>query len=72
MMEPKRTDSLGFAQVLRSEWTAFCQVRGWVIAMVVAALVTVLLGLATTGFMNCEGPNGRACPLSRLDQAVKQ
>ncbi|GHO97305.1 hypothetical protein KSF_073530 [Reticulibacter mediterranei] len=62
MMKPKRTDSVGFAQVLRSEWTTFCQARGSLIAMVVAALVTVLLGLAATGLMHCEGPNGSACP----------
>ncbi len=35
-----------FAHVLRAEWTKFRTVRGWVIGMVVAALVTVLLGLA--------------------------
>ncbi len=35
----------GFAQLLRAEWTKFRSVRGWVIGMLVAALVTVLLGL---------------------------
>jgi ABC-type transport system involved in multi-copper enzyme maturation permease subunit len=32
----------GFAQLLRSEWTKFRTVRGWVIAMCAAALVTAL------------------------------
>jgi len=31
--------------VLRAEWTKFRTVRGWVIAMVTAALVTVLIGM---------------------------
>jgi hypothetical protein len=30
----------GFAQLLRGEWTKFRSVRGWVIGMVVAALLT--------------------------------
>jgi hypothetical protein len=50
----------GFAQLLRAEWTKFRTVRGWVIGMVVAALVIVLLGLllATLFKSSCEGPNG--------------
>ena len=39
----------GFAQLLRAEWTKFRTVRGWVIGMVVAALVTVVLGLLIAG-----------------------
>jgi ABC-type transport system involved in multi-copper enzyme maturation permease subunit len=35
----------GFAHLLRAEWTKFRTVRGWVIATIVAMLVTVLLGL---------------------------
>jgi ABC-2 type transport system permease protein len=34
-----------FAQLLRAEWTKFRTVRGWVIGMIEAALVTVGLGL---------------------------
>jgi ABC-type transport system involved in multi-copper enzyme maturation permease subunit len=55
----------GFAQVLRAEWTKFRTVRGWVIGMAVAALVTVLFGvLAALGTQaSCRGPGGRlACP----------
>jgi hypothetical protein len=55
----------GFAQLLRAEWTKFRTVRGWVIAMVVAALVTVLLGLVFAAGVRTScggGPNGNACP----------
>jgi ABC-type transport system involved in multi-copper enzyme maturation permease subunit len=47
----------GFAQLLRAEWTKFRTVRGWVIGMVVAALVTVGLGLfAASGSVCSVGP----------------
>jgi ABC-type transport system involved in multi-copper enzyme maturation permease subunit len=55
----------GFAQLLRAEWTKFRTVRGWVIAMVAAALVTVLLGLVFAAGVRTScggGPNGNACP----------
>ena len=50
----------GFTQVLRAEWTKFRTVRGWVIGMVVAALVTVLLGLFAAGatFSSCQSGGG--------------
>jgi ABC-type transport system involved in multi-copper enzyme maturation permease subunit len=59
----------GFAQLLRAEWTKFRTVRGWVIGVVVAALVTVVLGLliAGGGSNTCQnspsGPvlSGKAC-----------
>ena len=34
-----------FVQLLRAEWTKFRTVRGWVIGMIIAALVTVGIGL---------------------------
>ena len=37
----------GFAHLLHAEWTKFRTVRGWVIAVIVAALVTLLLGVYT-------------------------
>jgi len=37
----------GFARLLHAEWTKFRTVRGWVIAVIVAALVTMLLGVWT-------------------------
>ncbi len=54
----------GFAHVLRAEWTKFRTVRGWVIGMIVAALVTVLFGLLSalaTHSSGCIGPGGRGC-----------
>ena len=39
----------GFAQLLRAEWTKFRTVRGWVIGMIVAVLVTAGLGLFAAG-----------------------
>ena len=53
----------GFPQLVRAEWTKFRTVRGWVVAMVVAALVTVLLGMvASSGSKrSCSGPDGGAC-----------
>jgi ABC-type transport system involved in multi-copper enzyme maturation permease subunit len=65
----QQTGRDGFAQVLRSEWTKFRTVRGWVIGMVVAILVTAGLGLFAAGASSssCQhvggGPqrSGRAC-----------
>jgi ABC-type transport system involved in multi-copper enzyme maturation permease subunit len=59
----------GFPQLLRAEWTKFRTVRGWIIGMIVAALVTLGLGLFTVGASSssCQhvggGPvrTGRAC-----------
>jgi ABC-type transport system involved in multi-copper enzyme maturation permease subunit len=52
----------GFAQLLSAEWTKFRTVRGWVIGMVVAALVMVGLGLLTAAGSHCVGPGGQGCP----------
>ena len=51
----------GFAQLLRAEWTKFRTVRGWVIAMMVAALLTVGVGLLGRGGRGRggAGPPGR-------------
>jgi ABC-type transport system involved in multi-copper enzyme maturation permease subunit len=51
-----------FAGTLRAEWTKFRTVRGWVIGMTVAALVTVLVGLlAAAGSMSSCSINGKPC-----------
>jgi len=56
----------GFAQLLRAEWTKFRTVRGWVIGMLVAVLVTVLVGLlGSAGSVSCSGPDGQDCSQSR-------
>jgi hypothetical protein len=51
----------GFTPLVRAEWTKFRTVRGWVLGMAVAALVTVLIGLliAAGGLSSC---GNQACP----------
>ena len=51
----------GFGQLLRAEWIKFRTVRGWVIGLVVAALVTVGVGLLAHD--SCSNGNGTACSL---------
>ena len=52
----------GLTSLVRAEWTKFRTVRGWVIGMIVAALITVLIGYVTAAgsHMGC-GPSGRPC-----------
>ena len=53
------------AHLLHAEWTKFRTVRGWVIAVIVAMLVTVLLGLFQGSHSHVApcttGPSGPAC-----------
>jgi ABC-type transport system involved in multi-copper enzyme maturation permease subunit len=52
-----------FGQLVRSEWVKFRSVRGWVIGMIVAAVLTVLLGVFAAGnaSIGCQtSPNGPA------------
>ena len=55
----------GFARLLHAEWTKFRTVRGWVIAVMVATLVTFLIGLFQGSHSQVApcitGPNGSAC-----------
>src|ERR1700730_18022731 len=48
-----RADHGGFGRLLHAEWTKFRTVRGWMIAMVIAALVTV--GIALLDHSECGG-----------------
>ncbi len=49
----------GFGAVLRAEWTKFRTVRGWGIGMILAALLTIFLGLFAASNMNIGcGTNG--------------
>jgi hypothetical protein len=59
-----KAENEGFAQLLRVEWTKFRTSRGWVIGVVIAALVIVSLGLlfAAACQTSIEGPNGRIHP----------
>src|SRR5215467_12926648 len=51
-----------FARAVRAEWTKFRTVRGWVIGMIVAGILTVLVGLLAAGGVNigCASPGGPA------------
>jgi ABC-type transport system involved in multi-copper enzyme maturation permease subunit len=56
---PRQERGAGFGQLLRAEWIKFRTVRGWVIGMLIAALVTV--GIALLNHSSCGGqvtPNG--------------
>jgi regulation of enolase protein 1 (concanavalin A-like superfamily) len=50
----------GFGSLLRSEWTKFRTVRGWMIGMIVAAILTVLFGvfIAANQGVGCGISNG--------------
>jgi ABC-type transport system involved in multi-copper enzyme maturation permease subunit/regulation of enolase protein 1 (concanavalin A-like superfamily) len=50
----------GFGSLLRAEWIKFRSVRGWVTGMIVAALLTVLLGVFAAGNANigCQTSGG--------------
>ena len=53
----------GFAQLLRAEWTKFRTVRGWVIAVIVAAVLIDALGLfLVRSSIQCGGPGGPGGP----------
>jgi ABC-type transport system involved in multi-copper enzyme maturation permease subunit len=56
-MEREDTGTGRFARLVRAEWTKFRTVRGWVIGMVVAAGVTMCLGLFP-GMAGSCGKNG--------------
>ena len=64
----------GFAHLLHAEWTKFRTVRGWVIAVIVAMLATVLLGLfqgSHSQVAPCTtGPNGPACQWLAAEKAL--
>jgi ABC-type transport system involved in multi-copper enzyme maturation permease subunit len=56
-----------FGHLLRSEWTKFRTVRGWVIGMILAAVLTVLVGRFAAGsvgigcVLNGVQKSGKAC-----------
>jgi ABC-type transport system involved in multi-copper enzyme maturation permease subunit len=50
-----------FAQLLRAEWTKFRTVRGWVIAMVVSALLTAGIGIWAASAAHGQ-PCGKVLP----------
>jgi hypothetical protein len=70
MMEPKRAEHDGFAQLLHTPWTTFRKRRGMVVGVVVAVLLTVLIGLPymtarnTPVSVGCGG--NTVCPTSTV------
>jgi ABC-type transport system involved in multi-copper enzyme maturation permease subunit len=59
---------IAFGPALRAEWTKFRSVRGWVIGMILAAILTIFLGIftAANAGIGCQmngGPvkTGKAC-----------
>ncbi len=67
----QQTGRVGFAQLLRAEWTKFRTVRGWVIGMTVAALVTAGLGLfvAVGTSSSCQSTSGSSGGPTRTGSA---
>jgi ABC-type transport system involved in multi-copper enzyme maturation permease subunit len=53
----------GFGQLLRAEWTKFRTVRGWVIGIVVGALLIVGLGALTGANSQCGSQMGPNAPV---------
>ena len=58
----------GFGGLVRAEWTKFRSVRGWVIGMILAALLTIFIGVfaAANGNIGCQinggqPKSGKAC-----------
>jgi ABC-type transport system involved in multi-copper enzyme maturation permease subunit len=51
----------GFGQLLHAEWTKFRTVRGWVIGLIIAFLITAGLGvlIAKSAGGSCEAGNGQ-------------
>jgi len=56
----------GFAQLLRAEWTKFRTVRGWLVAMIIAAMVTVGIGLLNHSSCGAVSPRGVSVGCSAL------
>lgn len=65
---PVRPGRDGFGRLLRAEWTKFRTVRGWVVAMVLAALLTPGIALLYHGQCGTMTPDGQSigCPASPL------
>ncbi|MGD0377244.1 MAG: ABC transporter permease subunit [Streptosporangiaceae bacterium] len=60
---PQQAGRDGFAQLLRAEWTKFRTLRGWVIAIVIAAAAIAVVGvlLPASGQSHCGSRSGAAC-----------
>jgi ABC-type transport system involved in multi-copper enzyme maturation permease subunit len=61
---PQQDGRDGFAQLLHAEWTKFRTLRGWVIAIVVAAVAIAVVGVLLplgNGQSHCGSRSGAAC-----------
>jgi ABC-type transport system involved in multi-copper enzyme maturation permease subunit len=59
---PQQTGRESFARLLHAEWTKFRTLRGWVIAIVIAAvLIDVVAVLVPRGDTQCGSGRGAAC-----------
>ena len=59
---PQQAGRDGFAQLLHAEWTKFRTLRGWVIAIVIAAVLIDVVGvLVPRGDTQCGSGSGAAC-----------
>ncbi|HEY3902755.1 MAG TPA: ABC transporter permease subunit [Streptosporangiaceae bacterium] len=73
---PSSPVAAGFWSLLHAEWTKFRTVRGWLIGMIVAAILTVFLGVVTSNAQIGCGPTktGKAClpkiPIGQGGEAV--
>jgi len=60
---PQQAGRAGFVQLLHAEWTKFRTLRGWVIAVVIAAAAIAVVGvlLPHSGQSHCGSRSGAAC-----------
>jgi ABC-type transport system involved in multi-copper enzyme maturation permease subunit len=67
---PQRTGRDGFWQLVHAEWTKFRTVRGWVIAVIAAAVLVDLLGLLLVNSGTQSGGSSQAVPTGPGGEAV--
>jgi ABC-type transport system involved in multi-copper enzyme maturation permease subunit len=60
----------GFAQLLRAEWTKFRTMRGWIIAMLAAAIATALAPIALAGIAKSNDPEVCAHGLCQVETST--
>jgi len=66
----RRAERGGFLTTLHAEWTKFRTVRGWVLAMVAALLVTIVVGLLGTAAPGPAGTGSASYPKGPGGEAV--
>ncbi|MEV8529754.1 hypothetical protein AB0451_37560 [Streptomyces sp. NPDC052000] len=66
----RRAEQSGFLRTLHAEWTKFRTVRGWVLAMAGALLVTIVVGLLGTAAPGGRGADSASYPKGPGGEAV--